>query len=454
LPTGGNDGDGSADGSSSGEGGSPLDGLLADQDSVDGTTAVDSPAGDSMQALDVPLTSDGSLEDAADTSVVSCYASAPFTPIPWAPPSAFPQSACTAVQVSAYLACYPNCSAFRSDTTNAACLACIETDVAATTHGPVITSGGQPVEINSGGCEAHYDGDTAAGSCGYQYNNAKDCFYAECNTCTDYANPQPGGPADQCEAAAFAAGGQCSSDNVTPTCVSETGDGGVAATCGALGTFLPAWCGGKCTPVSVTPPPSHGGAACQQGPSPTCWPHDVSRFTSSWVPPLGAHLGQCTATQISGFYFACLAPGSTTAGCDAWQTNAANTTCLGCLYTGSSAAAYGVLIGYSLGSLVFVEVNQAGCIALAEPCNLPCAQAMQAETECSNAACSSYCATLSSYDTCATESDSCGCSGYATSAACQTQITGTQHPAESTCDLNGVSFQAIYNATATFMCGP
>jgi hypothetical protein len=466
------------------QGNPPLDGTMAD----DGPAVSDGPvAGDTSVASDSPTSTDGPIAmdgpmamdgaadgpadgpsssdgpppvdsappppDAGDSGPTSCYANAPFTPIPWAPPSTFPNHACSSAQIAGYLACFPNCSTFRADPTNTACLACIETDVTATTHGPIITSGGQPVEVNFGGCVAHYDGNTAAGSCGNQENNANDCAGAECGKCADFANPQTGGATDQCETAAFGASGRCSADTVMQTCPGELGDGGVATSCDNLNAFLGLWCGPACSAVALNPPPpAHGGAACPQGDSATCWPHDETAFSPAWVPPVGAHLGRCTTTQVSDFYTACLDTASTPTTCNAWAQNAANTTCFGCLYTDRTATSYGALIGYSQATYL----NVAGCVALVEPCNQPCAQTLSDLNACEDGACgSTFCADTTSYNACAMQADSCtSCSGYANSTNCFSLITGAQHPAEAACALNATTFQALYSAVATFMCAP
>jgi hypothetical protein len=411
---------------------------------------------DSTTPADGPAPTDGSGNDSTsggDSGPTGCYAATPFTPFPWAPPSAFPDPACTSAQIAGYLACFPNCSTFRSDPNNAACMSCIETDVGAAAHGPVITSGGVPVEVNFGGCQAHQDGNPSAGSCGNEDNNANDCANAECSACADFASPQPGGATAQCEALAFGTSGSCSADQVPASCTSELRDGGTAASCGSLGMFLGSWCGGStCTAVSVAPIPPNGGASCPQGTSATCWPQDETFFSPTWVPPLGAHLNECTPAQVSGFYTACLdAPTSTTTTCNAWTQSAANTTCFGCLYTDSTAARYGALIAYSQA----VVINTAGCIALAEPCNTQCAQAISALSACEDNACgSTLCPDYASYSTCASEADSCtACGGYATAANCSSSITGATHPAAAACNVAATTAQAAYTSVATFMCG-
>jgi hypothetical protein len=184
--------------------------------------------------------------DAGDAGV--CYVGTAFTPFPWAPPTTFGQGACSGAQVSAYLACTNSvdCSTFRSDTTNAGCLSCLETDESAAAHGPFVTQaadgGVAVVEVNYGGCQAHYDGQTAKGCCGEQVNNANDCVDFECATCSDFANPAEYGPTFDCYYAATD-DGVCTAYRETTACGDETLDGGSAIECTNPATFVPAWCG-------------------------------------------------------------------------------------------------------------------------------------------------------------------------------------------------------------------
>jgi hypothetical protein len=177
-----------------------------------------------------------------------CYTNTSFTPVTWAPPTAFGQGACTADQMSAYVACTTSgdCSSFRSDSSNASCLACLETPESATAHGPFVTAdvdgGVSVVDINFGGCQAHYDGETGTGSCGQQADDFSDCWNAECETCSDYANPVEYGATFDCYYWASDVG-VCSHYRETTSCADETNDGGIAAICGDLATFVGAWCG-------------------------------------------------------------------------------------------------------------------------------------------------------------------------------------------------------------------
>jgi hypothetical protein len=184
--------------------------------------------------------------DAGDAG--SCYLGAKFTPLPWAPPTAFAQGACTSSQVSAYLACYESgdCSTFRADPTNASCLTCLETDEGASAHGPFVTAAGDGgvsvLEVNYGGCQAHYDGQTSAGSCGEQANNSNDCWNFECSSCSDFSSPAEYGPTYDCYFTAIDVGA-CTSYRETTQCGDETLDGGSSIACNDPTTFVAAWCG-------------------------------------------------------------------------------------------------------------------------------------------------------------------------------------------------------------------
>jgi hypothetical protein len=178
----------------------------------------------------------------------SCYAGTPFTAVPWAPPKPFGQGACSSTQLSSYLACIGtgDCSAFRIDTSNATCLACLETDESASAHGPFVThsaDGGVSIlEVNYGGCQAHYDGQAASGCCGEQANNFNDCWNAECSTCSDIASPAEYGPTYDCYFTSLDVGA-CTKYRETTECGYETLDGGVALPCNDPATFVPLWCG-------------------------------------------------------------------------------------------------------------------------------------------------------------------------------------------------------------------
>ena len=200
------------------------------------------PGGDSMGEPDASAP----LSDAGDPG--ACYTAAAFKPVTWAPPTAFGQGACSAAQVAAYLACYGagDCTAFHGDASNAACLGCLETDESAPAHGPFVTTasdaGVTVVEVNLGGCQAHFDGKTGGGSCGQQANNANDCVNFECGGCSDFLSPSADGPTYECYYLSTETG-VCASYLETRPCGYETLDGGAAAACTDLSSFVPSWCG-------------------------------------------------------------------------------------------------------------------------------------------------------------------------------------------------------------------
>jgi hypothetical protein len=114
--------------------------------------------------------------------------------------------------------------------------------MSSTQYGPVVTSGGTPVQVNFGGCVANLDGNPDPGSCGDLFNSFDSCLSLECETCSDFDDPTPGGPTQECTENAFN-GGACTSFNAM-MCDSELSDGGVAAPCSNLADFLPLWCEG------------------------------------------------------------------------------------------------------------------------------------------------------------------------------------------------------------------
>ncbi len=219
----------------------------------DGTTPTPDDGG-TTPAPDGGTTSDGSPSDGtfSDNAVFdatpdgsvdggSCYQNTPFTPRPWQPPTPLHQNVCTSTQLSAYVSCLTSptgdCSAFRGDPTNAGCLSCMETDQLSSMLGPVITSGGAPIDVNWGGCVADIDGNTGSGSCGNEIESFNDCILTECAMCFDQ-----GTPPDACIAAAEGSGGQCA-PYYAPSCDSEIGDGGLADACNDFNGLLTMWCG-------------------------------------------------------------------------------------------------------------------------------------------------------------------------------------------------------------------
>ena len=198
------------------------------------------------------LQGDGGKTDAVSAGDAGgCDPMTPFTPVTWAPPTPF-ASACTAAQLAACDNCVTvtgDCSAFRASASNAGCLACLETDVGAAAHGPLVTEGQganlAPIQANFGGCIATIDGDTSATSCGARFNDFVDCSANDCQSCADWQNPSPSGPTAQCNLASRQTG-SCVNDTVTQSCDAQiNSDAGAAKACGpAVSDLIRTWCGG------------------------------------------------------------------------------------------------------------------------------------------------------------------------------------------------------------------
>ncbi len=212
---------------------------------------------------------------------------------------------------------------------------------------------------------------------------------------------------------------------------------------------------GPCTPVSVQALPQRGGSACAQDAS-SCAPGDMSGYIPRWVPPLPGlpHAGACTASQIADAYDQCLS--SSTGNCSQWQTG--NPACAACLMTPASANQFGAMFVDGTASYV----NLGACVALSEPCNAACGQAVQADRLCTLTACSptrTGCSASAAYEACVTAADEapCGCTGFGNVAtACLNALTSapTVHASYALCGLAASDFEGRFTAVATFLCGP
>jgi hypothetical protein len=206
----------------------------------------------------------------------------------------------------------------------------------------------------------------------------------------------------------------------------------------------------RCTTVSVTQPPPHGGAACVVSDSSACYPHDVSGWSPQWQPPVGPKTGACNSQQVADYYDDCLGPSSTMPACNTWL--AGNSDCHACLFTPLGASAYGAIVSGTLTTYL----NVAGCIAAVEPCNLGCAEAFNAYFQCSIAACDSDCTTQASGVSCESAALACSaCEAFAVPAQCIDAISGAEHPAYAACLQNyPSSYAAVLADVAAELCGP
>ena len=194
----------------------------------------------------------------------------------------------------------------------------------------------------------------------------------------------------------------------------------------------------------VAGPPRFLASACVRQSTSTCGCSDPSTFTPTWKPPTSFHQGKCTDAQIATFVD-CLNGKPDAATCKTFFNDAANKSCLQCADTPSTAATYGPLV---LGT-VTIEVNVAGCIALAtgDVTATGCGAKVLALSQCELAACEPNCP-VSSSDTgaefmallaCQMKSDAAECKKFADDAACATSVEGDGGVAAA-CAPNGATF--------------
>jgi hypothetical protein len=166
----------------------------------------------------------------------------------------------------------------------------------------------------------------------------------------------------------------------------------------------------------------------------------TSGFTPKYHAPQPRQPGSCTASQISGFYTACL---DTSAGCNAWRLS--NGTCDSCLTTNLDPAgtSWGPLLQYP----EYISNDLGGCIYLDKGSSQSaCAHDREYQLECSHYACDTTCAG-------ATETDYSACVTAANSGICATYVSAVaiDCTAASTC-YNGTDFASNFKQVAAVFC--
>jgi hypothetical protein len=220
---------------------------------------------------------------------------------------------------------------------------------------------------------------------------------------------------------------------------------------------------GACTPILVKPIPAHGAGACPPDSSSpeagSCSPVDVTSFSPKSVSayPGTPHSGACTTANITDLFAACAGSSGNAVACSSFMS--AHTTCVECALTPLTGTAYGPTL--STGG--FAEVNVGTCIALAEPCNRECGDAVLAQLECQFQACDpaagGNCAAANpSGDlACFAAALGCGCNAFATVASACTaelQVAPDEHPAASLClGSSTESFQDNFVRIVDYFCG-
>jgi hypothetical protein len=163
------------------------------------------------------------------------------------------------------------------------------------------------------------------------------------------------------------------------------------------------------------------------------------------VPPR-APRASCTAPQIAAIYDACYGPLASDGACGTFT--AADETCRSCVTTSVTDGLYGPVI---VGPKGF-DLNTPGCIALVEPCNQPCAQAIQAHFACRTASCDGCKPGEDDGGLCEHAASSCACQKYAVQAQhCADNILANAGPA-GPC-LEAPSFESAFKRIAAVFCG-
>jgi hypothetical protein len=161
----------------------------------------------------------------------------------------------------------------------------------------------------------------------------------------------------------------------------------------------------------------------------------------SYYPP-GGPKGSCSADEVSLFDSQCVAAGDADPTCA--ETQPISGPCQACLASAEGATSWGAVISLSGGGGI-LAVNNGGCFL--QQGAVACGDAIEAQSECENNACSSE-PDLDSFNTCTSDADDGACSCYvaSASAACANYTSSPCFP-DST-----LTFQQGFEAIAPVMC--
>jgi hypothetical protein len=155
-------------------------------------------------------------------------------------------------------------------------------------------------------------------------------------------------------------------------------------------------------------------------------------------PPYGA---ACNAADIDELYDSCISRGLVTAGqcAQAFPDLDPRGACETCVFDSSGTGPF--LTDYP--DYAYYYVNVAGCVALAEPCNVACAKSIAANTACTSASCSyicqGYAASIAQIGDCQSAAETCPCAQeQSLSGACVDAIQARGSPASFCVGLSSV----------------
>jgi hypothetical protein len=130
--------------------------------------------------------------------------------------------------------------------------------------------------------------------------------------------------------------------------------------------------------------------ACVESDGSSCGPVPIAPFESySVLGPPRAHAARCTPLQLQTYLTDCPIPPNASAGaCAAFFDDPANAACVECVApTSVGSGALGPVLSTTYGPYSNWGYNFPGCVALLEPCNATCAQALWAGPQCQVSAC-------------------------------------------------------------------
>lgn len=187
----------------------------------------------------------------------------------------------------------------------------------------------------------------------------------------------------------------------------------------------------------------------------SCLPSNVLTFVQGpyqpAAPPSGACLGADGGGVWEDFYDACLGPEKSSDKCTDFKATPSNAACAACVLTPYTADQLGPILSFG----EFVGGNVAGCIEISAPSDVSCAKAVQAQTDCENAACQANCpvsdpTSLVDRQNCASQADQLGCQylvGMASECRAAEADAGLAQP----CAM--ASFSDFYDAVVPLFCG-
>jgi hypothetical protein len=163
--------------------------------------------------------------------------------------------------------------------------------------------------------------------------------------------------------------------------------------------------------------------------------------------PPNAPRNVCTSAQIHEFYVDCWSTTQTTAACNAFYGEPANSSCILCMVSKSTASTWAAVVEFPND---ITSANISGCIAIVTGDAGPgsCAYASQALKECVWDSCEAHCPTgatsagVNAYEQCVTAAEGSVCATQNQAAACQSAYSACQY----------ASFEAYFLGIGAFFC--